>query len=37
MNTTLEQKISKTKTTKRLIITLAVSTPVIFWILGLLG
>lgn len=37
MNATLEQKISKAKTTKRLIITLSVSTPIIFWIVGLLG
>jgi hypothetical protein len=35
MNTTLERKLAKSKPTRKLLFTLAVSAPIIFWIASL--
>ncbi len=37
MRTAFADKITRIKSTRKLLITLAVSTPIIFWIIGLLG
>jgi len=37
MNTTLERKLTRNKPTRKLLVTLAVSAPLIFWIVSLLS
>ena len=37
MSVTLEHKIIKSKQAKKLLVTVAVSTPIIFWLISWLG